>query len=458
MAVLEPVAIKEHPAAVKGVRKIYVRGNQLPQERYMKDCMPGNSLAQGGWGSGKTYAGSRKLATLHYHNKCKGFIVAPTWADVGRIQVPALLQTFTEWGAACEFWPSGHGNNRFPHMIAFGQIIYMFSGDSPGRIVGFEAGHGWGDEAARFKVSAQDPTEDTPTQIRGRLRDTRARSLHWTDTTTPEGLDTYVQRNYIDKPMKDHRSYFLPTVGNKALPQQYIDNLLSTIPLALQAQYLLGQAVNYAANRAHPNFDKSYSLMDVRWSPSKPVHIGCDFNVSPMAWVAGQFLDDGRYVVIDELIISDHAQVDVMVHQAVARGWFHSTVGNIVVPRQAVIHPDKASKNRSTTGDPEFTVLLETARNLGCRVTGNCDGANPPIAGRINNVERLFLSANRIAKLLIHPRCVVLINELSRTARLPNGAYDPGPDKKLGHILDGLGYKLWDLFPIAAPIEYQRGI
>jgi hypothetical protein len=111
-----------------------------------------------------------------------------------------------------------------------------------------------------------------------------------------------------------------------------------------------------------------------------------------------------------------------------------------------VLHPDKSAKARNTVGDPEFTVMQQTARRLGWRYTGNANGANPPIGPRVNLASRMLKSAAGQVSLVIHPRCTTLIANLERTGRLSSGGYDPGASGKLGHILDALGYTLWDLF------------
>lgn len=405
--------------------------------------------------SGKSWAGSTKFLIMHRFNMCEGMLVAPTYDNLARVMIPYLLERCEDWGEAFEYWPQGKRGNQFPHLKIFGELIYLFSGEKPEAIRSVNVWGGWGDESAVFK-SSNDPKRDTHTQIKGRMRNNKAKSLHWIDTTTPEGTNTQIQRNYVDKPLPRHRSYRLLTRLNDANPADYADTVAATIPEEMVGQYLEGIAHNYSAKRAHKGFSRARNVRTMPWRPGEPAHIGCDFNVSPMCWTVGQWQANGDFCFLDELVIEDHGRVDQAVHQVHARGWAADLSTGSITPRHVTIHPDKSSKNRSTTSDPEVTVLLDTAKALGWKIDGDASGANPPVASRINNLDRCFWDANQKTRVFVHPRCTRLIAELEQTGRLADGKYDPGPDKLFGHILDGAGYLIWDLYPIHRALEFSR--
>lgn len=408
----------------------------------------GHYCANGIWhhNSGKTWAGARKFALMHRYNKCPSMMVAPSWPDMGRLMIPAIAGVCSDWNWPLQVNTDGRGQNRFPHLLMLGQLVYLFTGEEPKSITGIEAGLCWSDEAARLKHVDGDPLKSAPTQIRGRIRHPAAKVLHWLNTTTPEGTYTWVQRDFVEAPRPRHRIYYLQTVLNKAMRRDALDEILSGIPVELHAQYLAGHAVNYTANKAHSRFSHKVHVDPVRsaqWN-NGPVFMGCDFNVSPMCWVAGQMQPDGSFIVLDEMVIENHAQVDMAVEVCHARGWG----GTGLQRREVTCYPDLASKARSTVGDPESVVLANAARSLGWRINLNAYGANPPVNSRINNVSRVIMDGKQRTRLFVHPRCTRLIRELDTVGRLANG-YDPGPDKKLGHILDGLGYLIWNLYPVA---------
>ncbi len=416
-------------------RIVSVRGNQPAQAAFMRDRGPGWSLFQGGLGSGKSWGGARKFLWLHAHNGCPGLMVAPTYGDLWRFMVPAIVNACADLA-----WPCKIVRGDFQHLVILGQVVFLISAEQPSRFAGFEVGHLWIDEGARIQTSVEDPLRDAPTQIRSRLRHPGARVLHGLVTTTPEGTDTWVQRDWFDKPLPHHRSYVGSTLLNASLPSAYVEALKASLPAELVEQYLAGTAVSYVANRAHPTFSRTRHVREVPWTLGVPVDVGCDYNVSPMGWVAIQSVGD-EVRVLDEVYLPDFAQVDTAVQTAHDKGWSkHGHNGRGFVR----FHPDKSAKARSTVGDPEFVVMAQTASRLGWNHSGDPYGVNPPVQARINLVSRLLLDATGRSRLVVNPRCVRTIEDLERTGRASNG-YDPGTEGKRGHLLDGLGYACWDL-------------
>lgn len=412
--------------------ELEISGNSAGQSAFMADTEPGCTLMQSGLGGGKTFAGARKFLWLHGYNECSGMAVAPAYPDLWRIIVPELVNVCAEWGWECRIYANGHAAEKYPHLIVEGQIIYLMSSEAAESISGFEVGHIWCDEAARFTEVPNDPTRDAPTQIRSRLRNKNAKTLHILCTTTPEGVDTWVQRDWFDKPVAGHRSYVTKSTENSALPEGYIDGLRSAYGAELAQQYIDGIAVNYAANRAHPTF----TLANVRklvWQ-NVPTHVCCDYNVSPMCWAAIQVIGN-EIQIIDELIITDFAMVDAAMQQAHAKGWGRGKV---------IFHPDKSAKARSTVGDSEFIVMAKTAKELKWNYSGDAYGVNPPINSRINNLSRLICDGNGKRRLIVNESCTRIIDEMHKTGRVSNG-YDPGKLGDRGHVLDAIGYGCWDI-------------
>lgn len=415
--------------------QLAISGNQPTQHVFLWDLAPGETCYQGGLGSGKSWAAARKLLILHAHNRCQGLAVAPTYGDLHRFVIPALISALDEW-----HWPYKDRSSDpvMPMIIVGDWPILLLSGDTPERFAGFEVGHIWIDEGARLVARPDNPLRCAPTQIRTRLRHPVAKSLHLLVTTTPEGLETWIQRDFFINPTPRRRAYIGLTRGNRALPPEYITSLLSSFPPELAKQYMEGIAQNLASNRAHPGFVAvtGGNVGERPFVDNLPVHLGADYNVDPMCWLLSQHVGD-ELRFLDELILTGGTTVDVAMTEAHGKGW-----GKWVVH----LHPDKSSKARSTVGDPEFVVMQRTATALQWRHSGTSAGVNPPVAARIANLSRLCLDATGARRLVVHPRCKRLIEEFSNTGRLSSGQYDPGPTGSRGHILDAAGYVAWDLF------------
>jgi hypothetical protein len=409
--------------------RLVVRGNQPGQHAFLADMAPGESLYQGGFGAGKTHAGAIKLLRLHWTNKCDSFAAAPTNGDLWRVVVPKLCETLRRWRQSYELRRSD------PYCLTvWGLPIWLLSCQNPERFAGFEAGAGWIDEAARTHAHAE-PQRSTPIQARGRIRNPRAAIRHLLLTTTPEGLDTWVEEDFGGEDPR-RRRYFGATRLNTALAADQADEYAAGMPAQLAAQYLEGRAVRFAVDRAHPGFGAGH-IVDADPDPAAPLLVGMDWNVSPLCWVACQLRGD-CLVVVDEMVIADHAQVDRGVLEAHARGWGRHA--------QVVIHPDRTGSARSLTGDPSIIVAEQTARQCGWPVS--IDGqaqSNPPVVKRVNHLDMLISPALGRPRLQVARRCTRVIDELSTTSRRADGQYDPGKRGDRGHILDSLGYVAWNV-------------
>lgn len=201
--------------------------NQPGQRDFFNDMARGSSLYAGGWGAGKTWAGARKFLRLHQLNRCPGLAIAPTYGDLWRVMVPEIVR-------ACDsvHWPCRVVKSEPRHLMVGRYPIWLLSADAPERFAGFEVGHIWGDEAARFATSS-DPLRDAPTQIRSRLRHPDAQVLHALYTTTHEGTGSWVYRDWIAKAKDGHRAYKGRTAGNRALPTEYLADRLATLSAEL---------------------------------------------------------------------------------------------------------------------------------------------------------------------------------------------------------------------------------
>lgn len=410
-------------------------GNQPAQTEFLQDMMPGWSLYQGGFGAGKTWSGARKLLALHAVNgEAKGAVLAPTYGDLFRVVVPELLNAAREANLRAKLWAAGHGDHRYAHIDVLGRPIIICSADEPDRIAGWEAGHLWVDEGARIQTSAENPRRDAPVQMRARLRDKTARTLHGLVTTTPEGEETWVQRDWFKDPKDGHRHYIGSTRSNRALDPWYYEQLVSSIGKELLEQYLEGKAVNYIADRAHATFSEAFHVKHEPRDANLPAWVGMDFNVSPMCWALIQ-IKNNRLCVVDELVIEDNATVDRAIYTADDKGWGNFPMVNMC--------PDRSSRARSTTGPSEGRALRKAVDRFGWNVRWHTSGSNPNINASIDHLSTLIMAANGLVRVSVDPSCEWVINDFLKTSRGSNG-YDPGKKGKRGHMLDAVRYVAWD--------------
>ena len=195
----------------------------------------------GGFGSGKTWAGSTKLVLAHLqYPGSDSLAVAPTYQNVKQILFPAILERLTECGV--EAVP-----NMNEMIIATPQIgskILLHSGIKAERITGFEVGRAWIDEPARIP-DFPEPKRNVWHNVTARVRDKNVPHDKWQVfiTGTHEGKGSWVYKRWEDKGNEKYRVYRGSTFDNPHM-LEYAKNLEEDYDTALAQQYLYGYAVD----------------------------------------------------------------------------------------------------------------------------------------------------------------------------------------------------------------------
>lgn len=188
------------------------------------------------------------------------------------------------------------------------------------------------------------------------------------------------------------------------------------------------------SNRVYSNFDREAHVTAELASieDHREIHIGLDFNVSPMSASIGLKVADQLHI-IDEIAIMNSNTTEMA-----------QEIKQRYPDKRIYVYPDPAGKARKTSaagGVTDFTIL----ENFGFML--DAPSAAPAVSDRINEVQAMLQNSMGERRLFIHPRCKELIKGLDGMT------YKKGtsvPDKTLGldHITDALGYKIHRLFPI----------
>ena len=424
--------------------EIHLKGYNKTQSGFLKDWKTPECAFVGGLGSGKSWSLIRKLLAQHLYNQCASLLVAPTWADLYRIDTPEVQQACNEWGLTCAINTHGKGNIKFPHILVQGskKPILLLSAEEPGRIAGFEVGVAALDEAARAKESKDDPLKDAFTQIRSRIRHRNAKLLQFNLASTPEGKLNALYRDFFQEESEDRKVYRGITTENPYLPDEYIQSLKESYSPELAKQYLEGYPIEYSSNRAHPNFNADNIIAEPK-RVNRVYFMGCDFNVAPLCWVYG-YRDGKDIYVVDEIVIEDNANVETAMALAHTKEW-----GKYKVE----FYADPASRQRSTVGDSEINVMIKMAKAFNWSFNDKTAKSHPRVATRIGLLDAGICDSKGARHVFVSENCERLIDELQNTGRGTNG-YAPGPHKDRGHILDALGYPYYELMH-RPPVKMQ---
>lgn len=184
------------------------------------------------------------------------------------------------------------------------------------------------------------------------------------------------------------------------------------------------------------SFD-SESIKDWAYDPKKPVLVGSDFNVNPMAWVLLQ-VDGKSLMAFDEIWLRDTNTKKTLdelhkrygSHEA---GW--------------VFIGDASSKSRKTSANvTDYLQIKNDTRFRNSRVL--YPDSNPPIVARVAAVNWAFKAASGQRALFVSRKCLQLIKDLEYLAYREGTREIDDRDKDAGHITDALGYVVHQVRPM----------
>jgi len=189
------------------------------------------------------------------------------------------------------------------------------------------------------------------------------------------------------------------------------------MPENLRKRFELGEFVDDYDGLVYYEFDRDKNVAEFNKIPGSQL-IGMDFNVNPMTAVIGQVVNDKLYIH-DEAFL-ENSDTFKMSHHLSKMGYAGSNV-----------YPDSTGANRKTSGRSDHLILKDS----GFVVQPT---RNPLVFDRVNNINLLL----KRQKLVIHPRCKKLINDLEKVS-WKGQDLDQKTDPSLTHISDALGYLAW---------------
>lgn len=196
-----------------------------------------------------------------------------------------------------------------------------------------------------------------------------------------------------------------------------------------------GGLIFYAFD-AEKNVDRQIS-----YDAQKPILVGSDFNVDPMCWVIGHRTDNGIQI-FDELFIRNsntpHALDELYRKYGKHSGGWE-------------FFGDAAARQRKTSAaQSDYLHIRNDDRFRSRRIYYS--KKNPRIADRLAATNALLCNAKGERRLMIHPKCTHLIDDLKARA-YKEGTREPDDYADIGHMTDALGYPVHRMFPIRLDIH-----
>jgi len=266
--------------------------------------------------------------------------------------------------------------------------------------------------------------------IRPTLSDTMGHALF---TGTPKGFnwayELYTKRD------PEWQSFKYTTLEGGQVSQSEIDQAKNDLDERTFQQEYLATFITYAGI-IYYNFDRNKNIIETFSNNSTTLHIGLDFNVSPICAVVAVIENDSIYVVDEIQIYSSNT--NEMVEE----------IKNRYKNNHTVIYPDPSARQRKTSagGQTDLSILINAGFDVKCR------NKAPLVRDRVNAVNSKLKNSNGKNSLFILKSCKNVIKSLERQI-YKEGTHVPDKDSGFDHFNDALGYLVEYKYPIRRNFE-----
>jgi hypothetical protein len=380
-----------------------------------------NRAYVGGFGSGKTWAGSMATCTHHLEwPRVNSGYFAPTYSLIRDIFYPTIDEVAFEFGLRTKAM-EGNKEVHFYSGARYRGTTICRSMEKPETIIGFNVGHALVDELDTLPMNK---ARLAWRKILARMRIKRPGLRNGIDvTTTPEGFRA-THKLFVSDPeerpaLKENYGLVQASTydNEENLPDDYIQSLYEAYTEELRQAYLDGKFVNLTAGTVYRNYDRvrcrSRETIRARknGADAEALLIGMDFNVTKMAATVYVPRANGWHAVAE---LKDVLDTPDMI-RIITERWKDEG-------HRIIVYPDPSGKNRETVDASKSDLALLDQAGFEVRA----DNANPAVKDRVNATNKQF----EIARLWVNDR------ECPTVARcFESQAYDENgePDKKSGH-------------------------
>lgn len=355
------------------------------------------AVYQGGYGSGKTFAGALLgiLLALKFPG-IRGLVGAQTYTLVR----DTTLQTYFEHLEQMKFcegvdyrWTSSEQKLVFHN----GSEILFRHFDEPNKLKSLNLGFVEIEEMS-------DVPYDTFKMLVARMR--QKILPQWKNFTyrifghtNPEIQKGWIYKTFFDNPPPNYRLICAPTTQNIYLPQGFCDELKKLYDNSYYETFVLGKTGNYNQNLVVKDFTDE-NVREIKYQQDLDVHISCDFNVDPMAWVLAHKTDD-KVFYFDELVIENTTTAKTC-EEFCKRYPDHKG--------KVIINGDASGDNRSCTSEyTNYVIIKKKMQTFGYDAEIKIKAFNPPIKNRVAAFNAKVRNADGEIGLYVSPKCEKLL-------------------------------------------------
>lgn len=355
------------------------------------------AVYQGGYGSGKTFAGSLLgiLLALKFPG-IRGLVGAQTYTLVRDTTLQTYFEHLDNFGfteGKDYDWSSSLQKLTFKN----GSEILFRHFDEPNKLKSLNLGFVEIEEMS-------DIPYDTFKMLLGRMRQKVKKS--WKDFTyrifghtNPETCRGWVYKTFKENKSPNYRLISAPTTQNIYLPKGFCDELKKVYDEQYYNIFVLAQNGEYNNGLVIKDFSDE-NIKEITYQPEMDLHISCDFNVDPMCWVFAHKTDD-KVFYFDEIAMENTTT-------AKACDEFYRKYPNH--KGKIIVNGDASGDNRSCTSEyTNYVIINKKLLQFGYDVEIQIKAFNPPIKNRIMAFNSKVRSANGEVCLFVDKKCEKLL-------------------------------------------------
>lgn len=367
---------------------------------------------------GKSWLSMHEMAKYARFPNSKIFYVAPTYKMCRQILWDDIKEKFIR-----ARWAKKINESNLEITLVNNSRIYLRSGDNPDNLRGVSMDYLVMDEAAMIDQKMW-------TEVcRPALSDRQGGAMF---ITTPQGKGSWIYDLWQGAHGQENYSAFqYSTIQGGNVPPEEIESARNELDEKSFRQEYEASFESYAGS-IYYNWDSSIHIkkQDVEFKKNEILHVGMDFNVSPIVAIITR-INGNEISVIDEIAMEGSNTFEMA-----------EELLNRYPNNRMWIYPDASGQARKTSSNTSDHHIL---RNAGFVL--KVKSINPPVKDRIASVNASLMSTDGSVKIHVDPKCRHLIKCISGQT-YKEGTRIPDKSGNLDHAMDAFGYLVNWINPI----------
>ncbi len=404
------------------------------------------AVYQGGFGSGKTFSGA--LLGILLSQKfpgIKGLVGAQTYTLVRDTTLQTYFEHLDNIGFQEDIdyeWSASMQKLTFKN----GSEILFRHFDEPNKLKSLNLGFV---EIEEMSDIPYDTFLILLSRMRQRIKKTwKNFKYRIFGHTNPEMRRGWIYKTFMVDPPPNYRLITAPTTQNIYLPEGYCEELKKLYDEQYYNIFVLAKTGEYNKGLVIKDFTEE-NIKNISYQQEMDLHISCDFNVDPMAWVLAHKTED-KVFYFDEIVLENTTTAKTC-EEFCRRYPNHK--GRIIV------NGDASGDNRSCTSEyTNYVIIKKMLLQYGYDVDIKIKPYNPPIKNRIMAFNAKVRSADGEVYLFVDPKCEKLLYNIYNlryregTSQIDIPTYQQIKQSKelkfLSHPMDAASYLVDFYWPI----------